>query len=84
MTRLWQKLSPDHQRALREAVLAAGDYQTDLTLKMDGDNVKKLQAAGMTVVQPQVEEFRKLSASIIPRFEKEWGEGLFKRIQDIK
>lgn len=80
----WQKLTPDQQKALREAVLAAGDYQTELTLKMDEENVKKLQAAGMTVVQPQVEEFRKLSASIIPRYEKEWGEGLFKRIQDIK
>lgn len=82
--KVWQKLTPDQQKALQEAALAAGDYQTNLTLKMDEDNVKKLQAAGMTVVQPQVEDFRKLSASIIPRYEKEWGEGLFKRVQDVK
>jgi TRAP-type transport system periplasmic protein len=80
----WQKLSPEHRKALTTAVRQAGVYQSDLTLKMDQENINKLQKAGMIVVQPQVEEFRKLSASIIPKYEKEWGEGLFNRIRDTK
>lgn len=82
--KVWQKLGPEQQKALREAVLAAGAYQNDLTLKMDEENVRKLQAAGMAVVRPEVAEFRKLSASIIPQYEKVWGEGLYRRIQDTK
>lgn len=80
----YQKLSPEQQKAVSEAAKEAGSFQSDLTIKMDKDNIEKLRQSGMTVVEPQVAEFAKLSASIIPQYEKQWGEGLFKRIQDTK
>lgn len=80
----YQALSSDQQKALAEAVREAGALQSDLTVQKDEENIKKLQELGMTVVEPQVEEFRKLSASIIPKYEKEWGEGLYQRVQDTK
>ena len=80
----YQKLTPDQQKALTEAAREAGTFQSNLTISKDKENVEKLKQAGMTVVEPQVEEFRKLSASIIPQYEKEWGEGLYKRVQDTK
>ncbi len=80
----WAKLSPEQQKALQEAVKEAAAYQNDLTVNKDNENIKKLEQSGMTVLQPQLDEFRKLSASIIPQYEKEWGEGLYKRIQETK
>lgn len=80
----FQKLSPEHQKILREAVEEAGNYQNDLTQKRDEENIKKLESLGMTIVKPDTTPFRKLSATIIPQYEKQWGEGLFKRIQDTQ
>lgn len=80
----FEKLTPEQQKILREAVLEAGKYQSDLTLKMDEENLKKLEAKGMTIVKLDVEPFRKLSSTIIPQYEKEWGAGLYKRVQDTK
>jgi TRAP-type C4-dicarboxylate transport system substrate-binding protein len=80
----FQKLSPDQQKALQEAVREAGDFQSALTVNRDKENIEKLRQGGMTVIQPQVDAFRKLSASIIPQYEPKWGVGLYKKIQDIK
>lgn len=72
----YQRLSPDHQKALQEAVREAGAFQSVLTVNKDKENIEKLKQAGMTIIQPQVDEFRKLSASIIPQYEQKWGVGL--------
>ncbi len=80
----FEKLTPEQQKILQEAALEAGKYQSDLTLKRDEENIKTLAEKGMTVVTLDVEPFRKLSSSIIPQYEKEWGVGLYKRMQDTK
>jgi tripartite ATP-independent transporter DctP family solute receptor len=80
----FEKLTPEQKKILQEATLEAGKYQNDLTLKRDEENIKKLAEMGMTVVTLDVEPFRKLSSSIIPQYEKEWGVGLYKRVQDTK
>jgi len=80
----FEKLAPEQKKILQEATLEAGKYQSDLALRMDEANIKKLGEMGMTVVTLDVEPFRKLSSSIIPQYEKEWGVGLYKRVQDTK
>lgn len=80
----FEKLGPEQKKILQEATLEAGKYQSDLTLKKDEENIKKLGEMGMTVVTLDVEPFRKLSSSIIPQYEKEWGVGLYKRVQDTQ
>ncbi len=80
----FEKLTPEQKKILQEATLEAGKYQNDLTLKRDEESIKKLAEMGMTVVTLDVEPFRRLSSSIIPQYEKEWGPGLYKRVQDTK
>lgn len=81
---IFKKLSAENQAILREAVIEAGNYQNDLTVKRDEENIKKLSSLGMNIVKLDVEPFRKLSAQIIPKYEKQWGEGLFERVQNTK
>jgi tripartite ATP-independent transporter DctP family solute receptor len=80
----FEKLAPEQKKILQEATLDAGKYQSDLTLKRDEENIKKLGEMGMTIVALDVEPFRKLSSSIIPQYEKEWGFGLYKRVQETR
>ena len=38
----------------------------------------------MTIVKPDVEAFRKASASVAPKFESTWGKGLYEKILNAK
>jgi tripartite ATP-independent transporter DctP family solute receptor len=77
-------LPEDVQKALREALAEAGEYNNALVQKQEKELISKLQEQGMTVVEPDVEAFRKACASVPLKFEKQWGQGLFDRIAAVK
>jgi tripartite ATP-independent transporter DctP family solute receptor len=76
----FQSLAPEHQRVLREAIIEAGDYQNALIEQGAAEDLEKLTAAGMTVVEPDIEAFRAATANIYKLFEDQWGAGLFERL----
>jgi tripartite ATP-independent transporter DctP family solute receptor len=78
----FQSLAPEHQRVLREAIIEAGDYQNALIEQGAAEDLEKLTAAGMTVVEPDIEAFRAATANIYKLFEDQWGAGLFERMGD--
>jgi tripartite ATP-independent transporter DctP family solute receptor len=78
----FQSLAPEHQRVLREAIIEAGDYQNALIEQGAAEDLEKLTAAGMTVVEPDIEAFRAATANIYKLFENQWGAGLFERMGD--
>ena len=45
----FQSLSPDRQKVLVQAAYDAGDYQSQLQLKMNAQNLQDLKSKGMTV-----------------------------------
>jgi len=77
----WQALGPGNQRILRDAIEKNGVIQDSEILAQEGRLVDTFKAAGMTVIQPDIESFRKpVLASVPARFEAKWGKGLWERI----
>jgi tripartite ATP-independent transporter DctP family solute receptor len=82
---VWSKISPVDQKALKEAVDAGIAWQNAEIQKQENELVEKFKTAGMTVIQPNVEEFRKAVLDVVPKkFESKWGTGMWEKIQAVK
>lgn len=81
----WQKLSKDDQQIVRDAVMQGIAYNNAEILKREKDLLAKFEKQGMTIVTPDVEEFRKTVLDNVPAmFEEKWGKGLWDEIQNVK
>lgn len=72
----WTALKPA-DRSLLEASIAAGVAWQDKELAaQEGTLVETLKAGGMTVIEPDLESFRKPVLATVPaQFEAKWGKG---------
>ena len=78
---LLESLSPEHQRAIREAAVEAGRREHEWMLESDEEYVAKLKQAGMEFVAPDREAFRSRVVDELPkRFQKVWADRLLERI----
>jgi TRAP-type transport system periplasmic protein len=82
--RTWRKLSPEHQKVLMDAVLEAREVNNKLTLSQEETFLGNFKKAGMTVVQPDVEAFKKASVGAREKLESVWGKGLYEKIVNVK
>ncbi len=81
----WQKLSADDQQILQDAVQAGIAYNNAEILQREKDLLAKFEEQGMTVITPNVEEFRKAVLDTVPAmFEEKWGKGLWEKIQAVQ
>jgi tripartite ATP-independent transporter DctP family solute receptor len=77
----WQALPEKDRQALRAAVATHGQAQDNEILSQEGKLVDTFKSGGMTVIQPDVESFRKpVLASLPAKFEAKWGKGLWEKI----
>jgi TRAP-type C4-dicarboxylate transport system substrate-binding protein len=77
----WQALNAKERQSLTAAVQTHGQAQDNEILAQEAKLADTFKAAGMTVVQPDLESFRKpVLASVPPKFESKWGKGLWERI----
>jgi TRAP-type transport system periplasmic protein len=56
----WNKLNPGQQAIFREESVAAGDLMRKLIGDQEGDQIKKIEGAGMLVTRPDLAPFRAL------------------------
>jgi tripartite ATP-independent transporter DctP family solute receptor len=82
--RAWRKLSPEHQKVVMDAAGEARELNNKLTLSQEESLLTNFKKAGMTVVQPDVEAFRKASAGAREKLEGAWGKGLYEKIVNTK
>lgn len=77
----WKGL-PAADRGLLEASFNAGAaWQDKELLASEATLVGTLKAAGMTVVEPNIEEWRKPVLATVPKlFEEKWGKGTFEAL----
>jgi tripartite ATP-independent transporter DctP family solute receptor len=81
----WKKLSPSDQKIISDAVAAGIAWQNDQIKQKESELIAKFKAAGMTVIQPNVDEFRKAVLAVVPQqFEAKWGKGTWDQIQAVK
>jgi TRAP-type C4-dicarboxylate transport system substrate-binding protein len=80
----WKSLGAD-QKIVKDAMDEGIAWQNQEIIKAEAALVDTFKAAGMTVVQPDVEAFRKATLAVVPaKFERQWGTGTWERIQAVK
>ncbi|MBN2296036.1 MAG: TRAP transporter substrate-binding protein [Pirellulales bacterium] len=81
----FERLSPEHQKALVEAVEEAGRREHELMVQYDDEFTKKLHAAGVEFVDVDREAFRTtVVTALAERFQDQWTPGLFRRMIETK
>ncbi len=82
--RAWQALAETDRGAIKAAVEAAAAWQDKEIANQEATLVKTFKKGGMTVIEPDLESFRKpVLASVPGKFETKWGKGLWERIQGL-
>jgi tripartite ATP-independent transporter DctP family solute receptor len=82
--KFYQGLSPEFQRILQETAVEAGNYMNELVLKAEKDDLERLKAKGMTVIQPDVEAFRQATKEVYKKLADKWQPNFWQRLQDTK
>ncbi len=81
-----ESLPPDLQKAIKDAAVEAGKFQSEVTKKSEQEYFKKLQEAGMKVVEVDKTLFaKKLEASKVEeKYAEKWAPDLLKRVREVK
>jgi tripartite ATP-independent transporter DctP family solute receptor len=83
-TRVWNKLSPEFQQILQEAVDESVEYQRKIWAEAEKDDLKSEQDAGVKVIYPDKQPFRDSVRSVWNEFDgTDIGE-LIKQIQEVQ
>jgi tripartite ATP-independent transporter DctP family solute receptor len=83
--KFWQGLSPADQKIVAEAVAEGIAWNNQEIKSREGALVDKFKKAGMEVITPDLESFRKPVLDSLPKmFEAKWGKGLFERIVETR
>ncbi len=81
----WQGLSEQDRAIIQEAVAEAAAWSDAEIKKAEASLVEEFEAAGVTILEPDVESFRQATlAKVPPMFEDRWGEGTFERLHDAE
>ena len=80
----WKKI-PDADRAIVKAAIdESATWQDAEIAKQEATLADTFKAAGMTVIEPDVEAFRKPVLATVPaKFEAKWGKGLWDKLQAL-
>jgi tripartite ATP-independent transporter DctP family solute receptor len=83
--KFWQGLPAADRQVISEAVADGIAWNNQEIQAAESALVDKFKKAGMEVIQPDVESFRKPVLDTIPKmFEAKWGKGLFERIVETR
>lgn len=81
----FQRLRPEDRAALEAAVADGIAWQNAQIEAAEASLAQTFEKAGMTVITPDVESFRKAVLAVVPqRFEARWGKGTWERIQAVR
>ena len=81
---VWQKISPEDQKVIEDAIAEAIVWHDQEIEKAEIELQQELEEKGVTIIAPDVESFRSVTAPFIEaRFEEKWGVGTWDRIQEM-
>jgi tripartite ATP-independent transporter DctP family solute receptor len=79
--KFWQGVPEADRKVIANAVVEGIAWNNQEILSQEQALVDKFKQAGMEVIQPDVESFRKPVLDTVPKmFEAKWGKGLFEQI----
>jgi tripartite ATP-independent transporter DctP family solute receptor len=77
----WAALDAKQRQVLKASLEANGQIQDADILAQEGKLADTFKAGGMSVIQPDVESFRKPVLAALPaKFESKWGKGLWEKL----
>ena len=83
--KFWQGLSATDKKVISDAVAEGIAWNNQEILGREQTLVDKFKKAGMEVIQPDIESFRKPVLDTLPKmFEAKWGKGLFEKIVETR
>jgi TRAP-type transport system periplasmic protein len=78
----WAAIPEADRAIIRDSIASAAAWQDKEIASQEATLVDTFKKAGMNVIEPDVESFRKQVLSTVPqKFEAKWGKGLWERIQ---
>jgi len=83
-TRVWNKLSPEFQQILQEAVDESVEYQRKIWAEAEQNDLKTVEQAGVKVIHPDKQPFRDSVKSVWDEFEGTEIGNLIKQIQEVQ
>ena len=73
------------RKVVEDALKAQMAWADSLIIEQEKTLVNEFKAGGMTVLQPDVAEWRKATlAAVPPKFEAKWGKGTYESIASMK
>ncbi len=82
---LWQKIPAADRKIVEEAMKTHMAWADEQIQKQEVSLLDEFKAAGVTIIQPDVESFRKATLAAVPaKFEAKWGKGVFDGIANMK
>jgi tripartite ATP-independent transporter DctP family solute receptor len=79
---LWRKLTPADRDVVTAAIRDGAAWNDAEIIRQEASLAATFEKAGMTVIEPDVESFRKPVLATVPKkFEAKWGKGLWDRLQ---
>jgi len=83
--KFWQGVSAADQKVIGDAVAEGIAWNNQEILSREQSLQDKFKKAGMEVIQPDVESFRRPVLDSLPKmFEAKWGKGLFEKIVETR
>lgn len=80
----FRRLKPDQVEIVKTALRDAGAYQDELTFKNEKDLLEEFKAAGMTVIQPDKDAFKKKVENLPATFQNGVLADIYKKIQAVQ
>src|SRR5262249_12812438 len=82
--KVWSGIPEKDRKIVTDAVAAHSQCQHNAIRSQEAGLVETFKKAGMNVIEPDLESFRKpVLASVPAKFEAKWGKGLWERIASL-
>jgi tripartite ATP-independent transporter DctP family solute receptor len=82
--RLWSALAPADREVIQKALRDGIEWHDKELRSQEQSLVGQFRTAGMTVIEPDLESFRKPVLAAVPKlFEERWGKGMWDRLQNM-
>jgi len=80
----WRKIPEADRAIVQSAIQSAAKWQDGEIVAQEATLADTFKKAGMTVIEPDVEGFRKPVLATVPaKFEAKWGKGLWDKLQAL-
>ncbi len=78
--KLWQKLSPENQKILKDAAMKYAQEHRKLNIKTNNDLIEEVKKAGVQVNEADIAALRAATQSVYKEFEPTFGKELIEKV----